>query len=191
MVTGEELRERRLDAGLTQAELADLLGVAVRSIRNWEAHGVPDHRVALLDAKLPDEVPVIERAFARSLVGLESRSDHELVLEAIEALSFVHHAREREVSESSVERAMTGIVDLLDETGALDTLNADTRRSILTMMVGPVKLGAGRPGAPASATPARLRSSVSDLGFTIENDLPAAAQTRDVQAEHEGFENEG
>ena len=36
MMTGEELRKRRIDAGLTQKALGEILGVAQNTVARWE-----------------------------------------------------------------------------------------------------------------------------------------------------------
>lgn len=38
LTIGDHIKTRRLDLGLTQAQLADLLGVTKFSVRNWERH---------------------------------------------------------------------------------------------------------------------------------------------------------
>lgn len=53
MITGSELAEARRAAGLTQAALADRMNVSVRSIRTWEAQGVPYWRQEATAAALP------------------------------------------------------------------------------------------------------------------------------------------
>lgn len=59
---GQKMRRLRLEVGLTQAELADILGVAKQSITLWETgkrHGVtteaaalPRRAIELLSARL-------------------------------------------------------------------------------------------------------------------------------------------
>jgi transcriptional regulator with XRE-family HTH domain len=50
--TPARIKERRLDLGLSQQALADLLGVHVRSVTSWEAGGAVPRNQARLDAVL-------------------------------------------------------------------------------------------------------------------------------------------
>lgn len=51
-ISGQNLQDaRRIIADLTQSELAELLGVSVRTIVNWESDGVPAARTRLVRSK--------------------------------------------------------------------------------------------------------------------------------------------
>lgn len=52
---GEELKKRRNDLGMTQAELADLLGVKPNTVARWENGVLP------VPAYLPLALQTIER----------------------------------------------------------------------------------------------------------------------------------
>lgn len=55
MLTGDELREARERAGLTQQQLGDQVGKAMRSVGNWErAPRVPDAAERLVRRAFPD-----------------------------------------------------------------------------------------------------------------------------------------
>ncbi len=60
-MTGEELRRIRARMGLTQAELADRLGVTPNTVARWERDEVgiaePAARLAQLLAKMAEESP--------------------------------------------------------------------------------------------------------------------------------------
>ena len=46
--TGEKIRDLRLNLGLTQAELAEMTGITVRSITNYETDAATPRRLQLL-----------------------------------------------------------------------------------------------------------------------------------------------
>jgi len=50
------LRAVRFRLGLTQTQLAERLGVSLRSVQYWEVHGLPDERTRLALRALVDEV---------------------------------------------------------------------------------------------------------------------------------------
>ena len=149
MITAEELKSRRLSARLTQDELAVQLGVAVRSVRNWEASGVPAKREALIDAVLPADGAGLEPAAAtRTRMDARISDDQDLVSGAMDALDYLHHAFERGATRSTVERGMAAVVNSLRETGGLDVLDRQTRRTIIELMtfeLGDVALAASDP----------------------------------------------
>jgi DNA-binding XRE family transcriptional regulator len=58
-MSAEDLRTVRYHLELNQAEMGDRLGVAVRTIGNWEAHGVPAYRVPRIQRALG---PVLREA---------------------------------------------------------------------------------------------------------------------------------
>lgn len=62
-ISAKELQDARAFAGLSRAELADVLGVSLRTISYWESVGVPNHRVPLVLQHLAKylEVPLPER----------------------------------------------------------------------------------------------------------------------------------
>ena len=45
--TGEKIRDLRLNLGLTQAELAEMTGITVRSITNYETDAATPRRLQL------------------------------------------------------------------------------------------------------------------------------------------------
>ncbi|YCK81359.1 helix-turn-helix domain-containing protein [Arthrobacter sp. D3-18] len=55
-ITADELRFVRAHMDLTQAEMAQHLGISARTIVNWETNGVPDSKVARVHAVLRDEI---------------------------------------------------------------------------------------------------------------------------------------
>ena len=70
-ISGQNLQDaRRIIADLTQSELAELLGVSVRTIVNWEADGVPAARTRLVRSKFGKALD----AWEKSLKTLEEYS---------------------------------------------------------------------------------------------------------------------
>lgn len=69
-MTGEEIRARRLRLGLTQAGLANVLGISVRTVEKWEqgtrdprAHGnMIDMSLCYLEVERARRQPVAELA---------------------------------------------------------------------------------------------------------------------------------
>ncbi len=62
--TGIDLKRERMERGLTQSELAYMLGVCTRTIKNWERKGVPEHglaRTTNVIKLLTGEDPVLPR----------------------------------------------------------------------------------------------------------------------------------
>lgn len=58
VTTGDELRDARMRAGMTQQEVADALGVSLRSVGAWERSEVPPRQLARVNALLkPAEAP--------------------------------------------------------------------------------------------------------------------------------------
>jgi DNA-binding XRE family transcriptional regulator len=57
-VDGEILRLARNHLGLTQADLAKLLGVSARTIVNWETTAVPDHRLPRVERRIGPAIRV-------------------------------------------------------------------------------------------------------------------------------------
>lgn len=51
-ITGEALGMARIGLNMDRGELADLLGVSLRTVANWEKNGVPAHRTALVMTKM-------------------------------------------------------------------------------------------------------------------------------------------
>lgn len=51
-IDGEVLRLARTHLELTQTELAERLGVSPRTIVNWEANGVPAHRLPRVERRI-------------------------------------------------------------------------------------------------------------------------------------------
>lgn len=51
-ITARMLEMARIGLGESREEMAQRLGVSVRTIANWENNGVPQHRTALLMSKL-------------------------------------------------------------------------------------------------------------------------------------------
>lgn len=58
-MSADDLRTVRYHLELTQAEMGERLDVAVRTIVNWEAHGVPAYRVPRIQRSLG---PVLREA---------------------------------------------------------------------------------------------------------------------------------
>jgi len=57
--TPDKIRERRLELGLSQLELADRLGVSVRSVSSWETGDAKPRRGTLLDPVLGEPAPLV------------------------------------------------------------------------------------------------------------------------------------
>lgn len=83
VITGQELRDARSRANLTQAELAQLLRHKLRTIQNWERDGVAHGKEPLVRAALGNYL----RA-AGEQPPLESYSDWALVSEIMRRLEF-------------------------------------------------------------------------------------------------------
>ena len=56
LTSGESLKEARQAANLSQAEFAEVLGVSIRSVQNWERGVVPHprHRRRVVEALRPE-----------------------------------------------------------------------------------------------------------------------------------------
>lgn len=73
-MTGDEIREARERAGLTQEQLAQRLGVTLRTVGNWERGAtVPRNRLARLRDVFPGQ--------QQEEPGLRSASDAQLLAE--------------------------------------------------------------------------------------------------------------
>lgn len=76
MINGEQIRAARETRGLTQSELAQLVGVSMRTVGNWErGESVPRTREARLRTILSIE------GGASDIGGLSSATDAELLAE--------------------------------------------------------------------------------------------------------------
>lgn len=75
--TGQQIRDARERAGLTQEQLAQRVGVTLRTVGNWErGASVPRNRLARIREVLPD----LDRSDDRG-VDLRSASDVEVLAE--------------------------------------------------------------------------------------------------------------
>jgi transcriptional regulator with XRE-family HTH domain len=132
MITAEELRQRRLEAGLTQSQVADRLGVAVRSIRNWEATGVPAARTEFVRLELPDSL--LEGRLALALAQ-EHASEAEAMLQGVaHVVEFFRSALDNGASRASVNRGVSAAIATLRETGAIDLLDRETRGALVNVL---------------------------------------------------------
>ncbi|PSS43621.1 hypothetical protein C6401_10840 [Arthrobacter woluwensis] len=85
MISGEEIRAARERAGLTQTELANQLGVSLRSVGNWErGEHPPRNREAAIRAILAGFMDDSPRA---APVRIEHVSDMELIAELARRLA--------------------------------------------------------------------------------------------------------
>lgn len=60
-ISGEALTRARIDMGLERADMADKLGVSLRTVANWEKNGVPSHRVILVRSKIGSQLDAATR----------------------------------------------------------------------------------------------------------------------------------
>lgn len=58
MITGKQLRQARTLRGLRREDLADLLGVSLKTVGNWERGSVPADKVNLVRERLFTESPL-------------------------------------------------------------------------------------------------------------------------------------
>lgn len=104
MITGDEIRSARKRAGLSQGRLAELVGVSMRTVGNWErgesAPGIAEPR--LMDV-LAGHLQVSDDAPRRS--RFEAVSDAELLAEI--AARFSRSAPAREEGEEDAQRPAT------------------------------------------------------------------------------------
>lgn len=62
VITGDEFRDmREIVVDITQQEMADALGVSLRTIGNWEANGVPTKRESRVLAKFGQQLKDMRR----------------------------------------------------------------------------------------------------------------------------------
>lgn len=104
MITGEQIRAARKRAGLSQGRLAELVGVSMRTVGNWErgesSPGIAEPR---LQDVLADHLQASGDAPRRS--RFESVTDAELLAEI--AARFARTAASREEGAEDVERPAT------------------------------------------------------------------------------------
>lgn len=81
-ITGEVFGMARIGLGLERDEMAERLGVSLRTVANWEKNGVPSHRNALVMSKIGKSIrgaqAVVERnLYFNSPEGMaEMEADH-------------------------------------------------------------------------------------------------------------------
>lgn len=84
MINGTEIRRARERAGLTQEELAEKVGVSLRTVGNWErGTSVPRAKEGIIRAVLSDHI----KSPDRDAPSLTSASDAELIAEVAKRLS--------------------------------------------------------------------------------------------------------
>lgn len=137
MIGGDELRNRRRAAGLTQAELAAKLDVAPRSIRNWESAHVPDIREREINRVLP-ALSVVESHLTGSLYIPATRDS--VVNDAMNAMEFFQNSIAGGATRPTIERGMSAVIDSLREMGTLDAMDRTARRSLINLMTFPIVL---------------------------------------------------
>lgn len=90
MTTGDDIRTARQKAGLTQAELAQRIGVSMRTVGNWERGDTPPNRYAArINAVLDGLINSAERP------SIEDYSDAALLAEIARRFDSTRSIRER------------------------------------------------------------------------------------------------
>lgn len=90
MTTGDDIRTARQRAGLTQAELAQQIGVSMRTVGNWERGDTPPNRYAArINAVLDGLINSAERP------SIEDYSDAALLAEIARRFDSTRSIRER------------------------------------------------------------------------------------------------
>lgn len=84
MISGDHIRAAREAAGLTQQQLANALGVTLRTVGNWErGESVPRNREAKIRSILANHLP----GFSQDSISLERATDMELLAELAKRLT--------------------------------------------------------------------------------------------------------
>lgn len=80
MISGEEIRQARERSGLTQSELAQRIGVSMRTVGNWErGESVPRNREGAIKVALADQLTKPDQE--QRPTPLQAASDAELLAE--------------------------------------------------------------------------------------------------------------
>lgn len=119
-VSGDNIREARERAGLTQEQLAQRLGVTMRTVGNWERGAtVPKSRQAAIRAFL---------APSEDQPGLHSASDAELLAEI--ARRFARAGKEQRHDAAPMNGAGTGgPAHVVDVSGKTDRVSLPERET--------------------------------------------------------------
>ena len=99
-ITGEVLRSVRASLGVTQAVLADRLGVSPRTVGHWEAHGVPAHRV-----------PLVTRKYAASVAAARAAVEHSHYLASPEGRPEAERLARVEARAEGIEQKLRALVE--------------------------------------------------------------------------------
>lgn len=176
-IDGEQLRLAREHAGKTQAELAEDVGVSLRTVGNWERGSViPRKHWARLGDIFGGS---LASAGARSAARAErserlgaAESGHDYTSAELRELI----ARTERVNAELSQYSASDLVHALDaRVGLLERENDNLRMRVASLQMF-------LQDAEARLVRASEGSSVSQADVTL------AAHDRDIQAEHEGFE---
>lgn len=123
MITGQQIRSARERAGLTQEELANRLGVSMRSVGNWERGAtVPRSKSAAVEAILGDHL----EGPASATPPLAEASDVELLAEIAKRFTRVQeranggHHDEANHHDEKTPKAIADVIRLDERNGSVE-----------------------------------------------------------------------
>lgn len=99
MTTGDNIRNARQKAGLTQAELAQRIGVSMRTVGNWERGDTPPDRYA---ARINDVLDGLISSADRP--SIEDYSDAALLAEIARRFDSTRSTRERSTDQTVADQ---------------------------------------------------------------------------------------